>query len=367
MIKHGILFLWIIFFAQFANAQYLIEGNLKEWESNKEYIAYLSILEEWDDFQKIEKENIVKSTVINTLGYFKFEGNEFSNKIGFYKVHFAPKDNPTLMIGYPKNQVNFLLSNQDSIELSLKSRSFATLLKVSSSIAANLELKNVSSTLDTLRVQAFKTSLKEEAHVLLSKSHAIGEDTFAIKASNSNLLKLLKTKKTEFLLERYHANQDALLRMYCVYFAELKVEAYAELYKDLAQSLKRIDYRKNYHQSLNLFIQANSDKAQSKTISQLYKAVWALSMLVGLLSIGLFIVWKRSPSLQPARKGDIDYLTSKEREIYYLILEQKSNKQIAALLFISHATVKTHINNIYRKLSIKSRKELRYFSENKST
>jgi DNA-binding CsgD family transcriptional regulator len=44
--------------------------------------------------------------------------------------------------------------------------------------------------------------------------------------------------------------------------------------------------------------------------------------------------------------------------------EKKSNKEIASELFISHNTVKTHINNIYKKLAISNREELNSFFEN---
>lgn len=50
-------------------------------------------------------------------------------------------------------------------------------------------------------------------------------------------------------------------------------------------------------------------------------------------------------------------LTAKEWQILQLIGAQYSNEQIAAGLFISLATVKTHINHIYRKLGISRRSE----------
>lgn len=42
-------------------------------------------------------------------------------------------------------------------------------------------------------------------------------------------------------------------------------------------------------------------------------------------------------------------LTKREMEIYYLIAENYSNKEIASRLFISEATVKSHISRILRK------------------
>lgn len=50
-------------------------------------------------------------------------------------------------------------------------------------------------------------------------------------------------------------------------------------------------------------------------------------------------------------------LTVKEWQILQLIGQQLSNEQIAAQLFVSLATVKTHINHIYGKLGIRTRAE----------
>jgi len=50
-------------------------------------------------------------------------------------------------------------------------------------------------------------------------------------------------------------------------------------------------------------------------------------------------------------------LTAKELTILELIAAGKSNKEIAALNFVEVSTIKTHINNIYTKLSISNRRE----------
>ena len=43
-------------------------------------------------------------------------------------------------------------------------------------------------------------------------------------------------------------------------------------------------------------------------------------------------------------------LTPRELEVIQLTLKGKTNQQIADLLFISRSTLKTHLNNIYKKL-----------------
>jgi len=51
-------------------------------------------------------------------------------------------------------------------------------------------------------------------------------------------------------------------------------------------------------------------------------------------------------------------ITDREREIILKVIEGKSNAQIADELFISLATVKTHLHNIYGKMNVDSRYDL---------
>ena len=48
-------------------------------------------------------------------------------------------------------------------------------------------------------------------------------------------------------------------------------------------------------------------------------------------------------------------LTERETEVLRLLAEGKSNRGIAAELFISETTVKTHVSNIFQKLGVPSR------------
>ena len=57
------------------------------------------------------------------------------------------------------------------------------------------------------------------------------------------------------------------------------------------------------------------------------------------------------------KKSNID-LTSKELEIVKLIKQGYSNEEICQILYISKATVKTHINHIYSKLNVVNRVQL---------
>jgi DNA-binding NarL/FixJ family response regulator len=68
---------------------------------------------------------------------------------------------------------------------------------------------------------------------------------------------------------------------------------------------------------------------------------------------------------RPAPTVDDDALTAREREILVLIGEGLRNREIAAELVISEATVKTHINNLFAKADLHSRADaVRYALRN---
>ncbi len=48
-------------------------------------------------------------------------------------------------------------------------------------------------------------------------------------------------------------------------------------------------------------------------------------------------------------------LTKREKEVFNLLVENKSTKEIADVLSISEKTVRNHISNTMQKLSVKGR------------
>lgn len=70
-------------------------------------------------------------------------------------------------------------------------------------------------------------------------------------------------------------------------------------------------------------------------------------------------IHKLSRKTPTAFQQNLSELTSRQEQIYHLIVKGKSNKEIMTELFIEQSTLKTHINKIYKRLEVSSRKELR--------
>jgi DNA-binding NarL/FixJ family response regulator len=64
------------------------------------------------------------------------------------------------------------------------------------------------------------------------------------------------------------------------------------------------------------------------------------------------------PGSTAAGSAALDQLTDREREVLELVAKGQSNAEIAATLFVSHATVKTHVSRLLMKLDARDRAQL---------
>jgi DNA-binding NarL/FixJ family response regulator len=70
----------------------------------------------------------------------------------------------------------------------------------------------------------------------------------------------------------------------------------------------------------------------------------------------LIEAFRQRPEAAPARDaGELDDLTAREREVLVLVARGMTNGDIAAHLFLSEGTVKTHVKRIFAKLGLHDR------------
>jgi len=63
----------------------------------------------------------------------------------------------------------------------------------------------------------------------------------------------------------------------------------------------------------------------------------------------------RTPEPDPAAAARLGELSPREHEVLLLLVEGHSNKEIAGRLFVSEATVKSHVMAVLRKLALRDR------------
>ncbi len=99
-----------------------------------------------------------------------------------------------------------------------------------------------------------------------------------------------------------------------------------------------------------------------------YKLIY-ISYFIFSLQIYLFIFRNYVHTYEPERPFLADdilrfysesHISEREQEIIGLLIEGKTNREIADELFISYNTVKTHIRNVYKKLEVSSKLQLVY-------
>lgn len=73
----------------------------------------------------------------------------------------------------------------------------------------------------------------------------------------------------------------------------------------------------------------------------------------------LTVLGAGNPGTESVERAEPAELTAQEQHIATMVANGASNKQIASTLFVSVRTVELRLTNIYRKLGIKSRRELR--------
>ncbi len=74
-----------------------------------------------------------------------------------------------------------------------------------------------------------------------------------------------------------------------------------------------------------------------------------------LASLSLASPTPAQPQTQQQPQGNTLGLTDRERDVLQLIVQGRNNTEIATELFVSEATVKTHINHIFSKLGARDR------------
>lgn len=339
--KHFFIsFLLILLLAESSTAAYVIKGRVNlddDWQPK----VFMAAVEKLSDYYRASAELVISVAKVNEDGYFRFEGNNLPEEDRFYRFYLMKEQNSDydacLYIGGDDhNFIHLLLNNNSLIDIQADSSY--------SSPFGNYQIEN-STQNESLRALARMVYPSFEFY----KFRFPTELKLAEESMHENLKNFADTCQYPLVALAAVNNTDF------DYFFESDKAFYLAFAERLKERIPYSPYTDNYIRKVRIY-----DEAEDRNIPWWIWTLLALGWgVAGLLAVQWWrfreMLSKQAPEAEASSKMDL--LTEKELEILRLIAENKTNKEIAATLFISLSTVKSHLNKIYNKLRVNNRNQ----------
>ncbi len=343
---------FIVLSSFLCNAQYQFSGNV---ENDSVYsTAYLSIIEDYRKISGVHEEQIISKLKVSS-DFFEFKGNNLDLKNKIYRIHIDNCNDDELDTNHfngkcdTSREIIFIANNSDTINLpiSLDDQMFCA-----------IESSNKHAEI-FFQIDSLKEQMRYDYGNYRSEANR--------KLNNKNWFAKLQQfgeQQNEPLAELYIYNflSDRSSDLYSYYLKDINTNNY---YDELLDRLKRKYPNSSYAEQYEAEI--TSDKfisSLSKPTTFSWKYI-AYGLLVLSILGNIFLVFKLKRTKKKQKESLTSQLTQQEQKILNLILEDKTNKEIANEIFVSLSTVKTHINNLYKKLNIQSREEVKQWFNRK--
>jgi DNA-binding CsgD family transcriptional regulator len=337
--------LFIMLFSWHAQGQYHFSGYIEPGENSTS--VYLSIVEDYRHLNGIYSDQIITRTVADSTGYFEFKGNLLEDDNRIYRIHSdhcADLLDESVINGYCPNSyaVVFIAKNRDTLSLPYG---------FEKQIFCDIQSNNPKATA-LIKIDSLKEEMK-----------------FAYSEYRSQANKKLNDRKWFATLQDYSSAMDEPLaelyayaylsdrsnEIYRFYAEDLKENKYySQLEKRLESTYPNTSYTAQYQRELQ------ADQYMLSSLSPDRSELWPF-LLYTLLTLSilfnLVLLYARYKQKKDRTENLKAHLSKQEQVVLDLLLQNKSNKDIAKHLFLSVSTVKSHTNNIYKKLQVQSREE----------
>ncbi|WP_166967483.1 helix-turn-helix domain-containing protein [Yeosuana marina] len=336
---------FLLLFSLSVKAQYKFTGHIdnKQWNN----YVYLSIIDDYRKITGVYSEQIIARVKTDSLGYFMFSGDEIENDNRIYRIHVDncfDEENANHFNGHcdKSKEIVFIAKNTDTIAFpfSFENEMFCD-------IQSNNQKANALIKIDSLKDEmkfAFSEFRSEANRKLNNKKWFKTLQTFG---------KQLNEPIAELYIYAFLSDRKSDFHTY--YLEDLQTNPYYDdLLDRLVKKYPNASYTKQYKTELTSDQYILSQTTETSRIPWLYIIV-SLLILSLITNIYFWFTFKKKKSAAFIK----DQLTKQEQNILNLILEDKTNKEIADALFVSISTVKTHVNNIFKKLQAQSRDEVK--------
>ncbi|WP_407557392.1 response regulator transcription factor [Winogradskyella sp. 4-2091] len=338
-----ILFVFIVI-SSVCKAQYSFSGytNPEEWDTS----VYLSIVDDYRKMAGVYSEQIIAKTTADSTGHFEFKGNilDFDNRI--YRIHVDRCSDDKQGVNHFNGHCSdseallFIAKNTDTLKLP-----FSFGKQIFCEVESNNPKANA-----FLKIDSLKNDMRFAYGEFRSEANRRLNNKKWFKTLQS-YGETLNEPLAELYIFTYLSERSSDLHSY--YIEDLKNNNYYDNLKArLEQSYPNTLYTKQYKNELEAdrYMLENSSGKTNSNLNVLLYSFLALSLILN--GFFLFRYWKQNKSKIEDLKAK---LSKQEQVVLEHLLMDKTNKDIAESLFLSVSTVKTHTNNIYRKLNVQSR------------
>lgn len=331
-----------------AKAQYKFSGHANTTGSQQE--VYLSLVEDYRKTKGVYAQQIIAKATTDNNGYFEFRGNQLEDKNRIYRIHIdhcsSNEQNVNHFTGHcpSSEEILFVASNKDTVYLPLSGNN---------QMFCNIEATNSKSSC-FFKVDSLIEIMKfEYAEYSSNTSRKLNNRKWFHKIQEYG--QELKEPLAELYIYNFLSDRTNNLHEY--YLEDLEANHYyKQLETRLATQYPDTPYLKQYQTELNadLYSLGSPEKADTSKTNIILGILLLISVLGNVL---WFFNFRKQPVKTTSNPEE--RLTRQERSVLELIVQDKTNKEIAEALFVSVSTVKTHINNIYKKLGVTSREEVK--------
>ncbi len=333
MPRYKILFvLYIGLFPGFLQAG-SIKGKITlndSWEP----VVYLSVIHDFDDLHTAAYNFLRYQTSVDSVGYFEFRELELTEEDLIYRLHICKKGDPvsTILIGgQDENFIHFIMNN--AVEIELQENNAVPGLP-NCTVIGDPSGSGISKLLNLKKRLNTPLDLPSEQNRDFVNTQILEDFHTIIDTSNNGVVPLLAL---HFIGESF-ANIDHLELMDNMESKLAKSENLSPYYEDFLEELSFLKF-----QNKQSFFKYSWLK-------------WSGGIILLFLVYSFWLKMKKKQSGQSGRT--VLSLSKQEKRVYNLLKEGKSNKEISSELHIEVSTVKSHLNKIYSRLGVKSRKEI---------
>lgn len=318
--------LLIMVFNQNLKSQQEIRGQIIIDSTLWTPVMYLSYISDFDKLYTLKYEMIMDTAHINKKGEFRFSTDYLPDGDNLLRIHICKKNSPPVSLIIGGREENYLI------------------------IIANKEFNII--ILDTSKAGVFKNVRFEGYYpnTLLQQIDGIANYLDSTSVYDSPIKnELINNAVFEKLRHFADTCSNPLVSLYALNRSnfEKNYPVNQVFYRNFLSKWRRehstyfVEFRKKF-----------PVLERSGSGIWLYFLIAVICLFIGIfLTATYYKFYKKNQNI-------LGKLSLQERKVFALLMDGRSNKEIAEILNIGLSTAKSHVNSIYSKLEINSRKDV---------